>query len=328
MVSRWVGGITAIRDNRVAKILVTGGAGFIGRWVTKKLIDKGGKIWILDNLSNGTENNIKEFRSELEGFVRGDIRDKVLLSGLFKEDFDACIHLAAAINVQESIDNPGKCFEENVAGTFNVLDECRRQGTTMVFMSSALVYETARHGQTIKEDHPLNPSSPYTASKISGEQLVTSYSNTYDLPIVILRPFSIYGPWQRRDSDGGVVSIFIDRKLKGEPIEVFGNGEQSRDFLYVEDCAGFIVEAALSSKALGHVFNAGAGEEVKIKDLAEKIGEGRVDIRFVKHHHPEAEVMSLRADSRKAKEILGWQATTNLAAGLIKTADWLQNSRG
>ena len=312
-----------IKGKSVANILITGGAGFMGRWVTKCLIDKGNKIWILDNLSNCTENSIKEFQSKLEGFVKRDIKDKALLSKLFGNNFEICIHLAAAINVQESIDNPGKCFNNNVVGTFNVLDECRKHSTKMVFMSSALVYETAQNGQTITEDHPLNPSCPYTASKIFGEQLVISYYKTYDLPIVILRPFSIYGPWQRSDSEGGVMSIFIDRKLKGEPIEVFGNGEQSRDFFYVEDCAEFIAKAAFSDKAIGQVFNVGSGQEIKIKDLARKIGAGAVHIRFVKHHHQHAEIMSMRADSRKAKEILGWQPKTSLEEGISKTTEWL-----
>ena len=313
-----------IKGKSVANILITGGAGFMGRWVTKCLIDKGNKIWILDNLSNGTENSIKEFQSKLEGFVKRDIKDKALLSKLFGNNFEICIHLAAAINVQESIDNPGKCFNNNVVGTFNVLDECRKHSTKMVFMSSALVYETAQNGQTITEDHPLNPSCPYTASKIFGEQLVISYYKTYDLPIVILRPFSIYGPWQRSDSEGGVMSIFIDRKLKGEPIEVFGNGEQSRDFFYVEDCAEFIAKAAFSDKAIGQIFNAGSGQEIKIKDLAKKIGAGAVDIRFVKHHHEHAEILGMRADSRKAKEILGWQSKTSLKDGISKTTEWLK----
>ncbi len=312
------------KDKNRTKILITGGAGFMGRWVTKNLIDKGHKVWILDNFSNCTENNIKEFRSKLESVEKGDIKNKALLLKLFKNKFKICIHLAAAINVQESIDNPEKCFNNNVVGTFNVLEECRRHNTKMVLISSALVYETANKGEAIKEDHPLNSSCPYMASKIFDEKLVMSYYKTYNLPIVILRPFSIYGPWQRDDSEGGVVSIFIDKRLKGQPIEIFGNGEQSRDFFYVEDCIEFIVKATFSNKAIGQVFNAGSGQEIKIKNLAKRIANNAIDIKFVKHPHQYAEIMCMRADSRKAKQILGWEPRIDLEEGISKTTEWLK----
>jgi len=308
----------------MAKVLITGGAGFMGRWVAKNLIDEGHRVWIIDNFSNCTEENIIEFRNKLEAVVKADIKDSTFLSKLFENNFDVCIHLAAAINVQESIDNPGNCFENNVVGTFNVLDECRKYNTKMVFVSSALIYETARDGQAIMEDHPLNPSCPYTASKIFGEELVTAYYKTYNLPMVILRPFSIYGPWQRSDSEGGVMSIFIDRLIKGQPLEVFGDGKQSRDFFYVNDCAEFIVKAAFSDNAIGEIFNAGSGQEIQIKNLAERIAMSKTAIRFIEHHHQFAEIMTMRADSRKAMEMLSWKKKTNLEEGIRQTTDWLK----
>jgi nucleoside-diphosphate-sugar epimerase len=311
----------------MANILITGGAGFIGRWVSKNLVNKRHKVWILDNLSNGTESNIEEFRNQLGEFVMGDIKDKELLSKLFEKDFEVCIHLAATINVQESIDNPEKCFNDNLLGTFNVLNECRKYNTKMVFVSSALIYETAKEGQKITEDHHLSPSCPYTASKISGEKLVISYYKTYNLPIVILRPFSVYGPWQKSNSEGGVISIFIDRKLKGKPIEVFGNGKQGRDFFYIEDCAEFIVEAAFTERAIGQIFNAGSGQKIKIKDLAKIIAGESSDIKFVKHPHPHAEVMNMCADSSKAEKILGWRVRISLEEGLNKTREWLKSQQ-
>lgn len=311
----------------MANILITGGAGFMGRWVSKNLVDKGHKVWILDNLSNCTETNIEEFRNQLEGFVIGDIKDKGLLLKLFKHNFEICIHLAAAINVQESIDNPEKCFNNNVVGTFNVLDECRKHNTKMVFVSSALVYETVKKGQKITENHPLSLSCPYTMSKINGETLVISYHKTYNLPFVILRPFSVYGPWQRNDSEGGVISIFIDRKLKGKPLEIFGEGKQSRDFFYIEECAEFIAKAALAKRAIGQIFNIGSGQEIMIRDLAKTIANGRVDIKFMEHPHPNAEIMNMCADSSKAEKILRWRAKINLEEGINKTTEWLKSQQ-
>lgn len=312
-------------DIKVKKILITGGAGFMGRWTAKNLLDKGYKVWILDNLSNGFEKNIEEFRNKLEDFVIGDIKDRGLLSKLFENNFDICIHFAAAISVQESIDNPGRSFNDNCLGTFNVLEECREHNTKMVFASSALVYETIETGQKIIEQHPLNPSCPYTASKINSENLIMSYFKTYNLPIVILRPFSVYGPYQRSDSEGGVMSIFINKKLRGKPLEVFGDGKQGRDFFYIEDCAEFVAKACFSDKAVGQIFNAGSGTEIKIKDLAEKIADNKVEIKFVKHYHPHAEIMNMCADSSKAERILGWKAKTNLEQGINKTTQWLKS---
>jgi UDP-glucose 4-epimerase len=307
----------------MAKVFVTGGAGFMGRWVSKNLVEKGHKVWVLDDLSNCSEKNIEEFKDKLEGFNVGDIKDKELLAELFRNDFDVCIHMAAAINVQGSIDNPEECFNDNVTGTFNVLEECRKHGTKMVFISSALVYQTAGEGESIAEDHSVNPSCPYAVSKIFGENMTLSYYRTYGLPVVVLRPFSIYGPWQRSDSEGGVMSIFLDKKLKGEALQVYGDGKQGRDFFYVEDCAEFIQKAAFSDAAVGQVFNAGSGQEMKIKDLAEKVASGEIDVEFIEHHHPHAEVMSMRADSKKARQLLEWEPITSLEEGISRLENWL-----
>lgn len=299
----------------------------MGRWVAKRLIEEGHRIWVLDNLSNSTEANLEEFRHKLAGFTKMDIRDRPGLAEVFAQRFDICIHLAAAINVQESINSPEHCFDNNATGTFNVLEECRKYNTKLVFSSSALIYTTAREAEKISEEHPINPSCPYTVTKIFGENLVMSYHKTYNLPVVILRPFSIYGPWQRSDSEGGVMSIFIDRKLKKHTLEVFGDGEQSRDFFYIEDCAKFISRAALLDCAVGQIFNAGSGKETRIKDLAKIIADGQAQIRFVKHAHPHAEVRGMQADSTKAERILQWKAKTTLEEGIKKTRDWLISQR-
>src|SRR3989339_512674 len=132
----------ATKDKTKKNILVTGGAGFMGRWVSKNLVEKGHNVWVLDNFANCTRENIEEFSGKIAELIEGDIKDKSLLAKLFANNFDVCIHLAASINVQESIDEPEKCFNNNVVGTFNVLEECRRSGTKMLFMSSALVYQS------------------------------------------------------------------------------------------------------------------------------------------------------------------------------------------
>lgn len=307
----------------MARILVTGGAGFMGRWVAHEFVKRGCEVWVLDNLSNGAEANIAEFKSKLGGMVVGDVKDRKLLADLFACRFEICVHCAAAINVQESIDCPERCVQDNVIGTFNVLEECRKYGTRMVFISSALVYMTADDDDTIREEHPLHAACPYAASKIAGENFTLAYHASYGLPAVILRPFSIYGPWQRSDSEGGVVSIFIDHALRNQPVSIYGDGEQSRDFFYVEECATFVADASFSKSANGRILNAGSGSETRIKDLALKICGTPDAIKYVKHHHAHAEIMHMRADSTNARRLLGWCCRTSLDEGLRMTREWL-----
>jgi len=234
------------------KVLVTGGAGFIGRWVVKYLLGRECDVWVLDNLSSGKKENIFEFEKDpCFNFVKGDILQRSLVEELFELDFDVCLHLAAAINVQESLINPEECFEVNVRGTFNILEEARKKDTKVVLISTCMVYKKARDDKPIDEDHPLCPLSPYAATKLAAENLALSYYHGYGLPVAILRPFNTYGPFQRTDNEGGVIPIFILRTLKGGVLKVYGRGTQTRDFLYVEDCAEAIVRTALSSRVWG-----------------------------------------------------------------------------
>jgi UDP-glucose 4-epimerase len=313
------------------KILVTGGAGFIGRWVVRHLLETGDQslpswdVYVLDNLSNGNRRNIAEFE-ERKGsfhFILGDIRDRKLVKELFRKSFDLLIHLAASINVQESLENPGETFKNDVVGTFNLLEEARKTNTRFIYISTCMVYALAQ-AQAINEDHPLLPASPYAGSKLAGENLVESYYRGYELPVVILRPFNTYGPFQKSNQEGGVVSIFIEKSLKGEEIPVFGDGEQTRDFLYATDCAEFIVRASFSERATGQIINAGSGKDVKIKDLARIICPDERKIRYLPHHHPQSEIRKLRCDPAKAKSLLDWEARTPLKEGIRETIAWMR----
>lgn len=304
-------------------ILVTGGAGFIGRWVVKRLLDLDNQVYVLDNYSNSSPRNIEEFKDNGRfRNVKGDIVDKKSLSTLFKKDVDVCIHLAASIIVQDSIDNPGKTFENDVIGTFNVLEEARKNDTKLIFMSTCMVYDTALGG-AISEKHPTKAASPYAGAKLSGENMVQSYYHTYGLPIVILRPFNTYGPYQKTTGEGGVVSIFIQKELKREYLNIYGSGTQTRDMMYVEDCAEFVVDAAFSSKVNGEVLNAGYGEDIAINDLASMICSDSERIKHVPHIHPQSEIQKLLCDYSKAKRLLGWKPKTSMERGIQLTKDWL-----
>lgn len=309
------------------KILVTGGAGFIGRWVVKRLAMDNHSIWILDNLSNGSIKNIEELLIKYPSisFVKGDITNERELNEIFKNKFDICYHLAASINVQDSIDDPKTTFENDVIGTFNVLQRCKLNNTKFVYMSTCMVYGAADEGTAISEGHATCPASPYAASKLSGEQIALSYYYAYHLPVTVLRPFNTYGPYQKQNSEGGVISIFINKKLKGEPLSIYGSGNQTRDFLYVTDCADFVVEAGYSEKTNGKVINAGSSLDITISELARLISGGEEGIRYVPHIHPQSEIKKLLCDAKSAEKILGWKPKVSLAQGIINTEEFLKN---
>lgn len=310
------------------RILVTGGAGFIGRWVVKGLLAGGNEVTALDDLSNGLPGNIEEFRGNpLFSFVRGDIKDKGMLADLFAGGFDLVYHLAASINVQDSIDDPGTTFANDVVGTFNLLEECRRHHSKMVFMSTCMVYERSLDERGIDEHHPVKPASPYAASKLAGEALTLSYYYAYGLPTVVLRPFNTYGPFQKASGEGGVVAIFINRDLAGQTLNIYGDGTQTRDLLYVEDCADFVIRAGLDAAAAGQVLNAGSGRDVNVNQLAAMICRDGERIQHVVHIHPQSEIQKLLCNYDKAGSLLNWKPRVSLEEGIELTRDWLREAR-
>jgi nucleoside-diphosphate-sugar epimerase len=307
-------------------ILVTGGAGFIGRWVVKRLLEDGHSIWILDNLSNGSINNIKELQLIYPNinFIKGDIRDNTLLTTIFKNNFHICYHLAASINVQDSIDEPKETFENDVVGTFNVLQQCKLNNTKFVYMSTCMVYSKALDNRSISESHPTCPASPYAGAKLSGEQIALSFYFAYGLPVTILRPFNTYGPYQKQNSEGGVISIFINKKLMKEPLSIYGDGTQTRDLLYVTDCADFVVDAGYSNMTNGKVINAGSGKDISITELAKLIVGDESRIKYVAHIHPQSEIKKLLCDINYAEELLKWKPKVSLDEGIAKTEEFLK----
>jgi len=310
-------------------VLVTGGAGFIGRWVVKKLLNDGHNVWVLDDLSNGREKNLEEFMSDknFKDFIKGNINDVVLLEKLFKNEFDICYHLGASINVQDSIDDPKTTFENDTIGTFNILEKCKQYNVKLVFMSTCMVYDRATNLDGIKETDPIKPASPYAGSKIAAENMVLSYYYAYGLPAVVIRPFNTYGPFQKTGGEGGVVAIFIKNKLQGMPLSIYGEGTQTRDLLYVEDCARFVVLAGYSNKVNGEIVNAGLGRDISINDLAKLISGDSSQIKHVEHIHPQSEIPKLLCNYEKAKKLLGWNPEISLVEGIKRTEEWIKNTK-
>jgi UDP-glucose 4-epimerase len=313
---------------RIINILLTGGAGFIGRWVAKRLLDEGHQLWIVDDLSNGREENIEEFRGHpcLRQFINGTILDVALLSRLFDEyKFEVCYHLGASINVQDSIDNPSMTFNNDTVGTFNILEQCRKYSTKVVFMSTCMVYDKCSDGDGISELHPTKPASPYAGAKVAAENMVLSYFYAYKLPTVVIRPFNTYGPFQKTGGEGGVVAIFIKNQLSGKDLNIYGEGTQTRDLLYVEDCARFVVAAGFSDAVNGEIVNAGLGRDIAINDLALLIAGDSSRIKHIEHIHPQSEIQKLLCNSSKAKLLLNWEPEINLEEGIARTTEWIKS---
>lgn len=309
-------------------VIVTGAAGFIGRWVSKELLDRGYDVIGIDDLSNGRRRNIEAFADDPDfTFLTGDIRDQETIERAFRNEISACIHLASKIDVQESLNKPEAHFKTNIIGTYNVLEECREHDTRLGLVGTCMVYDMLGSDAGIDETHPTKPASPYAGSKLAAENLAESYYHGYDLPLTILRPFNTYGPFQKTSLAGGVVSIFLRRDLSGETLQIFGDGTQTRDLLYVTDCARFIVDTTFHEATVGEIINAGTGNEISINELASLIASDGSTIEHVPHHHPQSEVQRLKCNPTKARDLLGWEPKVDLEEGVERLRLWMESGK-
>jgi nucleoside-diphosphate-sugar epimerase len=285
------------------------------------------QVVVVDNLSNGRLSNIHTLlqRSNFEAFYKNDLLDEEFLDRLFTEyEFDCILHLAACINVQESIDNPRRVYDSDVTGTMNLLERIRPKNTPIVFVSTCMVYDMAGAEAGIDESHPVLCASPYAGAKLAAEKMVESYHHAYGLPTVTLRPFNTYGPYQKTNGEGGVVAVFAQRDLAGETLDIYGDGTQTRDLMYVVDCAEFIIRAAFADKYNGELFNAGTGQDVTVNDLAWAICGDRERIRHVPHIHPQSEIPKLLCNAEKAMKTFHWRPRVTLEEGIQRTREYLK----
>jgi UDP-glucose 4-epimerase len=253
-------------------VLITGGAGFIGSNLVDALLARGYAVRVLDNLSTGKRSNLPD-DSRLELIV-GDVADAACVRQAL-QGCRAVVHLAAVASVQASVDDPLGTHQSNLIGTLNVCEAMRAEGVRRVlFASSAAVYGNNGEGEAIDEDTPKAPLTPYAADKLASEHYLDFYRRQHSLEPVVFRFFNIFGPRQDPSSPySGVISIFTERAQKGLPIVVFGDGEQTRDFVYVGDLVEVLVQALESSEAVEGAVNVGLSRATSLNQLLEAIGD-------------------------------------------------------
>lgn len=298
-------------------ILVTGGAGFIGSHLVERLLGAGHLVRVLDNLSTGKRENLPQ-HSALE-FQVGDIRDdkavRVAVRGV-----SAVVHLAAVASVQASIDDPVGTHGANLVGTLQLLEAGRQAGVTrFLYASSAAIYGNTTE-LPVNENTIPSPLSPYAADKLAGEHYLQFYAAKHGLLTTAFRFFNIYGPRQDPSSPySGVISIFVNRALVGRPVTIFGDGSQTRDFVYVGDLVEVLHAALKNEKMAGQVMNVGRSIECTLLELLDAL-ETIVGKAIERQHAPPriGDIAKSCADTRRLEALLGWIPQTDLATGLAQ----------
>jgi len=300
------------------KVLVTGGAGFIGSHLVDRLIKEDHKVVVVDNLSTGKKENL----NPKARFYQIDIQDPEIPQIFQKEKPEVVFHFAAQIDVRKSVKDPMSDAKVNILGSLNLLGNCKKYKVKkFIFASSVGVYGEPKT-LPVKENHPLNPIAPYPVTKLAIEKYL-NYFQTQGLDFVSLRYSNIYGPRQSSGGEGGVVAIFIDKILKGERPIIFGNGKQTRDFLYVDDAvkAAILALNAPSSS----IYNVGTNKEITINDLLELLSKIlKVKVKPIFQSLRQGEIIKSRVDYSKAKKELNWQPKYNLEEGLKETVKWFK----
>jgi nucleoside-diphosphate-sugar epimerase len=303
------------------RILVTGGAGFVGGAVVRRLVDAGAKVTVLDDLFTGEAETIPAAAQ----FVEGSVTDEKLVTDLVRAT-SLVFHLAAR-NIIASTRNPRDDFATNIGGTLNVLMAARESRVErVVYSSSTSVYGNPR-SIPINEDDQIATLSPYAVSKFGGEQYCLAFYESYGLPISVVRYSNIYGPGQRPDNPYcGVVSKFLTNAYLGEPLSIHGDGLQTRDFTYIDDAVEATLLAAIHPRAEGEVFNVGTGIEISVADLARMVGlaTGR-DVTVESIDRRDIDNIRRRVvNIEKARRMLHWVPQVRMQRGLDRTAQWFQ----
>ncbi len=310
------------------RVLVTGGAGFIGSNLADELIRQGAKVRIIDNFVTGNRENLEEISGDFE-FIKGDLNDDAVLARSLS-DVDIVFHQAALPSVPRSVDNPRETHEACVNATFNLLVKAKDSGVRrLVYAASSSAYGDQ---PTLPKVETMNPEplSPYAAAKLMGEYYCRVFSQVYGLETLSLRYFNVFGPRQDPSSTySGVISRFIDALMKNGTPVIYGDGEQSRDFTYVANVVDANIRAAQTSNGIGQVMNVANGERVSLNELLAAVktitGKDEVTAQYLPER--KGDVKHSQADNERAIEWLGYKKLIGLEEGLQKTIGWWQTSR-
>jgi len=308
--------------------LVTGGAGFIGSHLAAAMSAAGGRVRILDDLSTGHRENLEEIGGDIE-FVQGSVADQELLPKVL-ENVELIFHEAAIPSVPRSVEAPRNTHIASVDGTFSLLLAAKEAGVKrVVYAASSSAYGDQPTLPKVEHMSP-DPLSPYAVAKLVGEYYCRVFTRVYGLETVSLRYFNVFGPRQHPGSPySGVVSRFISALMNDERPQIFGDGEQSRDFTYIDNVVGANLSAASAPNAPGKVINVANGERVTLNQLLEELKQitGRTDVIAQQHEPRVGDVRHSLADITMARELLGYESKVDLRSGLQRTLDWWKASR-
>ncbi|MBU4298478.1 GDP-mannose 4,6-dehydratase [Patescibacteria group bacterium] len=303
------------------KILVTGGAGFIGSHLVDKLIKVGHQVFVIDNLSSGKKENL----NPKARFYQADIQDPKISNIFKKEKPKVVFHFAAHIEARESIKNPVSDAKINILGSLNILENCRKfKVKELIFASSGgEIYGAAKKIPT-PENYPPHPLSPYGVSKFAVEKYLEVYYQLFGLAYKALRYGNVYGPRQNSYGEAGVVAIFTNKMLKNEQVFIHGNGRQTKDYIFIEDA----IEATILSFKKDFIgpLNIATGKETSVLEIFDQIKK-MTESSVRKKHVPLPAIAFPRGclDVKRAKKTLGWQPKYSFVEGLEKTVNWFKN---
>jgi nucleoside-diphosphate-sugar epimerase len=309
--------------------LVAGGAGFIGSHIVDRLLEKNIEVTVLDNLSTGYLENIEHCRANAKfQFIHGDIRDLILVRRIVK-NVDVVFNEAALTSVSRSMKNPIEVNEVNVGGTLNLLEACiNSKVQRFIHASSASIYGNPKTLPLTENSSP-NPISPYAVAKLAAENYVQTFNLAYGLKTVCLRYFNVYGPKQALNVYSGAIRIFLDKLCRDQRPVIFGDGNQTRDFVYVEDVVEASMLALNNKKTVGEIFNIATGKPRTINDLVRTLQErlGKQHLKPIHRRPRQGDIRYSYANIKKAERILGYKPEFSLEKGIDRLVDRLSEVR-